>query len=77
MTEDVIYLDYNASTPLDPEVSKAMIEALNHNGFCNPSSSHKYGVLAKNSVIKSRQQVADLINAEPDEIMFCGGSESV
>lgn len=72
----MIYLDYNATTPIDKEVAEAMIPYL-HGYFGNPSSIHKMGIEAKNVIEKARRQVADLLNAEIDEIVFTsGGSES-
>jgi cysteine desulfurase len=71
-----IYLDYNASTPIDPEVAETMRPYLLER-FGNPSSSHWYGVQAKNAVKKARAQVADLLNCAPEEVIFTsGGSES-
>jgi cysteine desulfurase len=71
-----IYLDYNATTPLDPSVFEAMLPYLKGD-FGNPSSTHVYGALAKKAVHKAREQVALLINCNPDEIVFTsGGSES-
>ena len=71
-----IYLDYNATTPVDPDVLKAMIPYLQEH-FGNPSSSHEYGRTTKEAVEKARQQVANLISASPEEIVFTsGGSES-
>lgn len=71
-----IYLDHNATTPIAPEVSEAMLPYL-HQHFGNPSSTHWYGVAAKKAVEKSRTQVASLLGCEPDEIIFTsGGSES-
>jgi len=71
-----IYLDYNATTPVAPEVADAMrpfLEAY----FGNPSSVHAYGVKAKMAVEKARRQVAELINCDPTEIVFTsGGTES-
>jgi len=71
-----IYLDYNATTPIDKEVADAMrpfIEEI----FGNPSSSHEYGLTAKMAVMKARKQVADLIGCQPEEIIFTsGGTES-
>ncbi len=73
---DPIYLDYNATTPLDPAVIAAMRPYLESH-FGNPSSSHAYGVRAKQAVEAARQQVAHLLGARPDEIVFTsGGSES-
>ncbi len=71
-----IYLDYNATTPLDPAVIAAIQPYLSDH-FGNPSSSHQYGQQTKSAVERSRQQVASLIGAEPDEIVFTsGGSEA-
>ena len=71
-----IYLDYNATTPIDPEVLKAMLPYFKEH-FGNPSSSHPYGKQAKEAVKKARKQVAKLIGAEPQEIVFTsGGTES-
>ncbi|MFH1212952.1 MAG: aminotransferase class V-fold PLP-dependent enzyme, partial [Candidatus Neomarinimicrobiota bacterium] len=71
-----IYLDYNASTPLLPEVIDVMTPFLK-NGFGNPSSSHYYGLESKQAIEKARRQVADLLNCQPEEIVFTsGGSES-
>ena len=72
----MIYLDYNATTPIDAQVSAAMLPYINQH-FGNPSSGHEYGQIAKAAVEKARGQVADLLHAEPDEIYFTsGGSES-
>jgi cysteine desulfurase len=71
-----IYLDYNATTPIDPEVAEAMRPYIS-NRFGNPSSSHWYGVQTKDAVEKARNQVANLLNCNPDEVVFTGGgSES-
>ncbi len=71
-----IYLDYNASTPLLPEVIEAMLPYLK-NGFGNPSSSHFYGLESKQIIENARSQIAELLNCIPEEIIFTsGGSES-
>jgi cysteine desulfurase NifS len=71
-----IYLDYNATTPIDPEVIEVMRPYL-YEHFGNPSSSHWYGIQAKKAVEKAREQVADLLGCHPDEIIFTsGGSEA-
>lgn len=71
-----IYLDYNATTPIDPEVADAMRPYLDRY-FGNPSSAHLHGITAKKAVETARQQVAELLNCEPDEIIFTsGGTES-
>jgi cysteine desulfurase len=66
---DPVYLDYNATTPLDPRVLDAMLPWLRE-GFGNPSSDHVYGHRAKAAVHAAREQVAALIGALPDEIVF-------
>jgi cysteine desulfurase len=71
-----IYLDYNATTPIDARVSESMLPYLQSN-FGNPSSNHVYGRIPKEAVQKSRKQVATLIGANIDEIIFTsGGTES-
>ena len=71
-----IYLDYNATTPIDPDVLKAMNPYLQEY-FGNPSSSHQYGRTSKEAVEQARRQVADLISARPEEmVLTSGGSES-
>lgn len=71
-----IYLDYNATTPVDKEVADAMRPYL-ESIFGNPSSNHPQGYESRMAVEKAREQVAQLINAAPDEIVFTsGGSES-
>ncbi len=69
-----IYLDYNATTPVDPEVFQAM-EPYFKNHFGNPASAgHHWGWAAENAVNKARSQVASLIEAKPTEIVFTGGA---
>ncbi|HDJ34214.1 MAG TPA: selenide, water dikinase SelD [Bacteroidetes bacterium] len=71
-----IYLDYNATTPSDPEVIDAMKPYLDRY-FGNPSSMHRYGIETRKAVEKAREQVAALLHASPDEIIFTsGGTES-
>jgi cysteine desulfurase len=71
-----IYLDYNATTPHDPEVIAAMRPFLEEE-FGNPSSSHYYGRKPRQAVIRARQQVASLLKCNPEEIIFTsGGTES-
>lgn len=71
-----VYLDYNASTPVAPEVAAAMSAAMK-DGFGNPSSSHWAGVPARQTVEKARRQVADLLGCRPGEVVFTsGGSEA-
>ena len=76
MTEKPIYLDYNATTPIDPGVREAMLPYVEEH-FGNPSSSYVYGQCAKEAVEKARALVAILIGATPEEMVFTnGGSES-
>jgi len=71
-----IYLDYNASTPIDPAVS-AVMQPLLHEAFGNPSSGHWASRNAKELLERARGQVAALLGAQPDEIVFTsGGSEA-
>ena len=71
-----IYLDYNASTPIDPKVVAAMRPLL-EGSFGNPSSGHWAALPAKTALDGAREQVAKLLGAEPDEIVFTsGGSEA-
>lgn len=67
-----IYLDYNATTPLAAEVIRAM-QPYQRLKYGNPSSTHAYGNEARFAVEHARAQVAKLINASPDEIVFTGG----
>ncbi|MFP3874210.1 MAG: cysteine desulfurase family protein [Thiohalophilus sp.] len=64
-----VYLDYNATTPVDPQV-QAMIAEVLHDTFGNPSSAHVYGQQARAVIERGRQQVADLIQAQPAEVVF-------
>lgn len=71
-----IYLDYNATTPIDPRVREAMLPYLGEH-FGNPSTTYGYGLRAREAVEQARRQVAILIGAKPEEIVFTsGGSES-
>lgn len=71
-----IYLDYNATTPLDPRVLEAMMPYF-RDDFGNPSSIHSFGMRGKGALDRAREQVAAHINANPREIVFTsGGSES-
>src|SRR5205823_14718283 len=67
-----VYLDYNATTPVDPAVVEAMLPYLREH-FGNPSSGHAYGTAAHAAVETVRGQVAALIGADPGEIVFTGG----
>jgi cysteine desulfurase len=74
--KEPIYLDFNATTPVHPEVLEAMLPFFGP-VFGNPSSAHPYGFRLRSAVENGRAQVARLIGAEPDEIVFTScGSES-
>lgn len=79
MPAQQVYLDYNATTPMDPPVVEAMLPFLGGDvAFGNPGRAHWAGAPAKAAMARASEQVAQLINAEPDEIMFTsGGTESV
>jgi len=71
-----IYLDYNASTPVAPEVA-AIMRGMLEDGFGNPSSPHWAGAPARQAVESARRQVAGLLGCAPEEIVFTsGGSEA-
>ncbi len=71
-----IYLDYNATTPIDREVADAMAPYLLEH-FGNPSSAHSFGSIAKKAVENARSQVADLLACEAHNLVFTsGGTES-
>lgn len=71
-----IYLDYSATTPVDPRVAQKMVECLTQEGnFGNPASrSHAYGWHAEEAVETARRQVADLVKADPREIVWTSGA---
>lgn len=68
-----IYLDYAATTPVDPRVATAMIPYLTEQ-FGNQSSTHLYGKVAEEAVENARSQVAALVNADPREIVWTSGA---
>jgi cysteine desulfurase len=71
-----VYLDYNATTPIDPRVAGAMMPYIREH-FGNPSSSHAYGIAAKHALEEARGKVADLLGCKVEEIVFTsGGTES-
>jgi cysteine desulfurase len=71
-----IYFDYSATTPVDPRVVEKMVECLTLDGnFGNPASrSHVFGWKAEEAVEAARQQVADLVNCDPREIVWTSGA---
>ena len=73
---NAIYLDYNATTPIDPRVAEAMLPYV-HEHYGNPSSSHSLGVTARQGVERARRQVAGLLGCNEDELIFTsGGTEA-
>ena len=76
MSDKLIYMDNSATSPVDPRVLETMLPYFNEE-FGNASTLYRLGVEAKKAVDKARKQVAELINADVDEITFTsGGSES-
>ncbi len=69
----MIYLDYNASTPVDPLVAEALVDALKHVGNA-ASTDHAVGAAARARVEDARAEVAALIAAEPEEVLFTSGA---
>jgi cysteine desulfurase len=67
-----IYLDYNATTPVDPAVVRAALPYI-ETEFGNPSSSHAYAEQPRAAVTRARSQLAQLLGAQPQEIVFTGG----
>jgi cysteine desulfurase len=66
------YLDYNATTPIDPRVVEAALPYLTHH-FGNPSSSHAYAARPRAAIAEARRQVARLLGASDTEVIFTGG----
>ncbi len=71
-----IYLDYSATCPVDPRVAEKMMQYMTMDGcFGNPASrSHRFGWQAEEAVDTAREQIADLLNADPREIVFTSGA---
>lgn len=68
-----LYLDYNSTTPIDPRVLEAMLPFLKDN-FANPSSTHHFGQSINEKVKEAREQIADFISAESNELIFTSGA---
>ena len=69
----ISYLDNNSTTPIDPRVLETMLPFLKDN-FANPSSTHHFGQSINEKVKQVREQIADFINAEPNELIFTSGA---
>ncbi|NVK58232.1 MAG: IscS subfamily cysteine desulfurase [Alteromonadaceae bacterium] len=76
MNRSPVYLDYASTTPVDPAVAESMAACLTMDGnFGNPASrSHRFGWIAEESVDIARNQIADLLNCDPREIVFTSGA---
>jgi cysteine desulfurase len=71
-----VYLDYGATTPVDPKIVKAMMPYF-HEYYGNPSSIHSYGIKAQEAIEESRNHVASIIHGKEEEIIFTsGGTEA-
>lgn len=68
----MVYLDHNATTPLDARVLEAMLPYLTRH-YGNPSSTHRLGRAARQAINTAREQVAALVNARPEQVIFTGG----
>lgn len=71
--EDIIYLDHNATTPLDPRVLEAMMPYMT-NLYANASSNHKFGHEVNQAVKKASSQIAELIHCQPNELVYTSGA---
>lgn len=75
MTEDPIYLDYAATSPVDPAVAEAMAACLTRDGvFANPASPHAAGTAAKSVVDTAREQIGALVGAAGERLVFTSGA---
>jgi cysteine desulfurase len=76
--EDSIYLDYAATTPVHPDVLKAMLPFFTEHFGNSSSSTHQHGWYTKGAIKRARKQVAKAINCEESEIIFTsGGTEGI
>jgi cysteine desulfurase len=68
-----IYFDNNSTTPVEPQTLETMLPFLTAD-FGNPSSSHTFGLVAAKAISRARRQVADLVAAEPSQVLFCASA---
>jgi cysteine desulfurase len=72
-----VYLDHAATTPVRPEVLEAMLPYLTEQAFGNPSSAHRFGRAARAGLEQARREVAQAVDAEPNQVIFTsGGTEA-
>jgi cysteine desulfurase len=72
-----VYLDHAATTPVRPEVLDAMMPYLTDRSFGNPSSAHRFGRAARAGIEQARRQIAEALDAEPNQVVFTsGGTEA-
>lgn len=77
MTRPPVYLDHAATTPVRPEVLEAMLPYLTNQAFGNPSSAHRFGRAARAGIEQARREVAQAVQAEPNQVIFTsGGTEA-
>lgn len=72
--EQPVYLDCNATTPVDPRVREVMYRYFEEDFGNAGSRTHEYGARAKKAVQRAREQIADVVNAKPDEVVFTSGA---
>jgi cysteine desulfurase len=73
LLDKISYLDYNSTTPIDPRVLEAMLPFLKDN-FANANSTHHFGQSINEKIKQAREQIADFINAESNELIFTSGA---
>jgi cysteine sulfinate desulfinase/cysteine desulfurase-like protein len=75
-TDMAVYLDYNATTPVAPDVAKKVTDSLNKE-WGNPSSRYELGVISKKSIAEARRHIALMIGGSPEDIIFTSGGTEV
>jgi cysteine desulfurase len=77
MSKRLVYLDNAATTPVRPEVLEAMLPYLGAEAFGNPSSAHRFGRAARAGIEEAKRTIADVLGAEPNQVIFTsGGTEA-